>query len=105
MLTSEVIALDKQPFRSQIRLDDAHPVVRTAAQWIAANDYIYWRNGVCDRAWYNAQMFDATVRAIPPEDVELDDQTHWTRFIDPQPLHVLQFTGSLDLMVSPWYNV
>ena len=104
-LISEVLALDGQRYRSRIRLDEAHPTVKTAAQWIAANDYIFWRNGVCDRAWYNAQMFDAEVRAIPSADVELVDQTHWARFVDPEPRHVLQFTGSLDLMVSPWYNV
>jgi hypothetical protein len=102
---SSVIALDKQPFRSRIRLDDAHPVVRTEPAWIAANDYIYWRNGVYDRAWYNAQLFNARVRAIPAADVELDDQTHWTRFIDTNPRHVLHFDGAMDLMVSPWYNV
>ena len=105
LVESEVIALDKNAFRSRIRLDDSHPVVRAAPEWIAANDYIYWRNGVCDRAWYNAQMFDATVRAIPPADAELEDHTHWAQFIDARPLHVLQFEGSLDLMVSPWYNV
>ncbi len=105
LLQSEVVALDGNVFSSQLDCGASCPTVRPAAQWIAANDYIYWRNGVCDRVWYNASLFDATVQLLPKSACQIYDHTHWRAFVGSQPRHVLQFEGGLDLMVSPWYNV
>ena len=102
---SAVGSEDGGTFRSRIRLDDNHPQAQTAAEWIAANDFIYWRNGVCDRTWYDAGLFDAPVRVIPPEDVQVSDDTHWAQFVKPQPRHVLKYDAELEFMISPWFNV
>jgi hypothetical protein len=102
---STVASVDGGLFISTLRLDDKHPMAEPATEWIAANDYIYWRNGVCDRSWYDASLFDATVHIIPPDDVSISDGTHWARFVQPQPRHVLQYDGGLDLVLSPWFNI
>ena len=104
-LDSEITALDGKTFISKLHLDDAQPAVRAQPEWIAANDKIYWRNGVYDRAWYNGDMFNATIRSIPPRDANIHDETHWSRFVEPDPRHVLRYEGEMVLVVSPWYNV
>ena len=104
-IQSTVASNDRGLFSSSLRLDKNHPTAEPAAEWIAANDYIYWRNGVCDRSWYDASLFDATVYNIPPEDVAISDHTHWARFVQAQPRHVLQYDGELDLVLSPWFNL
>jgi hypothetical protein len=104
-IRSIVASKDGGLFSSTLRLDERHPMAEPAAEWIAANDYIYWRNGVCDRTWYDASLFNANVHMIPPDDVSISDETHWARFLQPQPRHVLQYDGELDLVLSPWFNI
>jgi hypothetical protein len=100
------VASDKgELFESTVRLDKAQPLVRPASEWVEANDFIYWRNGVCDRTYYDAGLFNARVHSVPPEDVAIVDNTHWARFIESRPRHVLWFDGALEFMVSPWFNV
>lgn len=104
-IRSTVVSSDGGLFSSTLHLDKNHPTAEPAAEWIAANDYIYWRNGVCDRSWYNASLFDATVYMIPPDQVSISDETHWARYVQPQPRHVLQYDGELNLVLSPWFNI
>ncbi len=92
-------------FSSSILIDEAHPMAKPATEWIEANDYIYWRNGVCDRTWYDASLFNARVRSVPAGDFTISDETPWARFIDPQPGNVLRYDGALEFMISPWFNV
>lgn len=105
IIKSTVASVDGGLFSSTLQLNDKHPVAEVANEWIAANDYIYWRNGVCDRSWYNASLFDAQVHIIPPGDFSISDETHWARFVQPQPRHILQYEGELDLVLSPWFNI
>jgi hypothetical protein len=104
-IRSTVASKDGGLFSSTLRLDEKHPMAKPAAEWIGANDYIYWRNGVCDRTWYDAGLFNGSVHIIPPDDVSISDETHWKRFLQPQPRHVLQYNGELDLVLSPWFNI
>ena len=104
-IRSTVASKDGGLFSSTLRLDEKHPMAEPAAEWIAANDYIYWRNGVCDRSWYDASLFDASVHIIPPDDASISDETHWARFVQPQPRHVLQYDGEINLVLSPWFNI
>ncbi len=94
-----------QLVHAEIRLSDRQPVVEPAPEWIEANDYIYWRNGVCDRLWYDASLFNGKVRSVPTKDVKITDETHWARFLNPEPRHVLRYEGALEFMISPWFNV
>jgi len=105
VLVSAVASEEGKLFESSVHLDEAHPLVGPASEWIEANDYIYWRNGICDRTYYDASLFNARVHSVPPEDVTIGDNTHWARFIEPRPRHVLRFDGALEFMISPWFNV
>ena len=104
-LRSEVRMQGGEFFRSRLQLDDDQPLVKPEPEWIAANDKIYWRNGVYDRAWYNGDIFNGAIRTIPPADTQIKDETHWARFVKPSPQHVLRYEGEMELVVSPWYNV
>lgn len=104
-LVSTVASEDGKLFESSTMLDKTQPLVRPASEWIEANDYIYWRNGICDRTFYDAGLFNARVHSVPLEDVAIVDNTHWARFIEPMPRQVLWFDGAIEFMISPWFNV
>lgn len=104
-LVSTVASNDGKLFESTVPLGKASPLVEPASEWIEANDYIYWRNGICDRTYYDAGMFNARVHSVPLEDITISDNTHWARFIETRPRHVLWFDGALEFMISPWFNV
>jgi hypothetical protein len=104
-IESLVVSNDEALFRATCRLDEEQPFARIATEWVVANDNIYWRNGIYDRTYYDANMIDAPVRHIPVQSVSIDDQTHWAQFIEPEPRHVLKYEGPLHFMIIPWYNV
>lgn len=104
-VVSTVGSEDGRLFSSTVRLDEQQPVVEPAAEWIEANDYIYWRNGVCDRTWYDASVFNGKVRSVPSRDFTIRDDTPWARFVEPQPRNVLRYEGALEFMISPWFNI
>ncbi len=94
-------------FHSTITLPDPadrHPVT-PAFEWIAANDFIYWMNGVNDRTFHNATAHSAELISIDPADVTLDDQTEWMPYVDPVPAHVLVYLDKIEFMIGPWWNV
>jgi hypothetical protein len=105
MLSSLATSTISGEFTSKVRLDDSQPVANIDPGWIAANDFIYWRNGICDRTWYDASLFNASVRSIPAQDIRIEDNTHWARFIRPKPRHVLKYDGGMEFMISPWDNI
>ena len=74
-------------------------------QWVTANDYIYWRNGICDRVFYDTGMAYPDASLIEPANADIDDQTHWAQFIDAQASHVIQFTKPIEFVIMPWFNV
>jgi hypothetical protein len=104
-IVSTVGSEDGCLFSSSIRLDEAHPMAQPATEWIEANDYIYWRNGICDRTCYDASVFNGKVRNVPPGDFTISDETHWARFVEQQPRNVLRYDGALEFVVSPWFNI
>ena len=83
---------------------DAMPV-RSHPEFVSANDFIYWRNGVCDRTFYDAGLADADQVAIDPSTVAITDGTEWVAFIEDAPRHVLVFRRAIEFVVSPWANL
>lgn len=100
-----VASNEEQLFSARLDLREEQSLARISTEWIAANDFIYWRNGICDRTYYDANMIAAPVRIIPVEDASIDDQTHWARFLDPRPRHILKYEGPLNFMIAPWFNI
>jgi hypothetical protein len=76
-----------------------------APEWVTANDLIYWRNGVCDRTFYDAGLADPAMVSVPPEDVAVADASDWADLVEPTPVAVLMFTEAIEFVVSPWANV
>jgi hypothetical protein len=100
-----VASLDEQLFNSRFSYDGDQEVHSVAPDWISANDYIYWRVGICDRVFYNTGMANPRVRSIEPSSAEINNQTHWAQFVEPVPKHIVQFRDSIDLVIEPWANV
>ncbi|MEP5765556.1 MAG: hypothetical protein ABJ308_13240 [Halieaceae bacterium] len=84
---------------------DSAPYVAIAGEWLEANDYIYWRNGLCDRAFYEAGMANPKVRNLTGDAVSIDDQTHWAQFVEPRPKHTLIYETPLEFVLMPWRNL
>ena len=72
---------------------------------MAANDYIYWRNGICDRAFYDAGLAQPRALLLPGAVATIDDQTHWAQFLEPQPKHIIHFQNAIDFVIQPWANL
>ena len=106
-MTTLVESNDKGLFRARAAqaVFDAASYVAIHGDWIAANDFIYWRNGVRDRCYYDAGMAKPQVRALDVEGVELTDATHWAQFLEPVPKHVLVYENAMHFMIVPWENL
>lgn len=99
------IGEDPHAFRATCRIPDDAPRVVTAREWSTANDLIFWRNGVCDRTFYDGGMADAEAVDLDPASVDIEDGSPWSAFIGERPAHVLVFCDAIELVVSPWHNV
>jgi len=105
ILHSVIDAGQEGRFESRLTLSDSHPVASPTPDWIAANDYIYWRNGVCDKTWYDSSLVSASLRIVPSADVAICDGTPWARFTESEPVNVVRYEAGIDFMVSPWFNL
>lgn len=76
-----------------------------ARQWVTANDYIYWLNGVNDRIFHNSTSHSAPLISVDLADVTLNDNTEWAPFHDAAPAHVLVYLDKIKFMIGPWWNV
>jgi hypothetical protein len=92
-------------FISTITLPDHLPAVHSSAEWVSANDYIYWGNGICDRTFYNAGLANTKVSLINSKDAVINDETFWAQFVEPDPVHILILNNAIEFVVSPWENV
>lgn len=92
-------------YSARFELPDAAPSVASHAEWVTANDFIYWRNGVCDRTFYDAGLAAPHQVAVDPTTVEIADGSEWAPFLEPSPRHVLVFRNPIEFVVSPWANI
>lgn len=81
------------------------PIAVNHRDFVTANDFIYWRNGVCDRTFYDAGLADPDQISIDPATVDIADATEWAAFVDGPPVHVLLFRNAIEFVVSPWENI
>ena len=95
---------DGSAFRATIDLTDATPAVNHA-EWVTANDRIYWGNGVCDRTFYDAGLAAPDVVAVPSEGIEVADDSPWAGLVESEPVTALVFGQAIEFVVSPWQNV
>ena len=94
-------------YSSEIVLPDVQDrnYVQPTREWAAANDLIYWMNGVADRTFYNSTAHSAPMISIDLNDVTIDDDTEWMPYVDTTPAHVTVYLDRLEFVISPWWNV
>jgi hypothetical protein len=85
--------------------DNPPEEVYLAREFIAANDLIYWRNGVADRTFFDGSMVNHKLLSLDTAHVTVEDNTYMAPFRKATPSSVLVFQGELNLVVSPWYNL
>ncbi len=92
-------------FEATIRLDPDHAESATATpEWIRSNDFIYWKNGVCDRTFYDAGLTSSPLEVVPDDRVEISHTTEWADFVEPDP-QVVVFPDAIDFVIMPWLNI
>ncbi len=79
--------------------------VEPTLDWVAANDFIYWINGVNDRTFYNSSAHSAPLISVDLDDVTLQDDSEWAPFLDPDPAHVLVYLDAIEFAIAPWWNI
>lgn len=92
-------------FNSKIILPDSPKYVSLSPEWIAANDEIYWGNGINDRTYYDGEMANPKIIRVADDSFNITDGSVWSQFLESVPSHVLVLNNALELVVSPWYNV
>ena len=83
----------------------ARQYVDPTLEWVAANDFIYWINGVKDRTFYNSTAHSAPLISVDLADVTLSDASEWAPFLDPNPAHVLVYLDKIQFAIAPWWNI
>lgn len=84
---------------------DPEDRVGFAREFVAANDFIYWGNGVSDRTLYNASVHNREAVRIANEDIAIRDDSPWRAYIDPTPKHSYVYLNPLEIVISPWWNL
>ena len=92
-------------FSATIQMPDEGEAVRADPEWVEANDYIYWLNGICDRTFYDSGLANARTHLIDPARCKIEDSTAWAKWVNPEPKHVIVFEHSIEFAMSPWWNV
>ena len=101
-----VLTPDNQ-FSSTIDLPAAvdRDFVSGTLEWTAANDFIYWMNGVNDRVLYNSKVHNASMISVDLADVSIANDSEFTPYLEPDPAHVLVYLNRLEFAIGPWWNV
>jgi hypothetical protein len=93
-------------FTSQISWPpSSSTAVRTAAEFVAANDYIFWGNAVADRGLYNGTVHNRDVLRVGAGDLVVDDKSRWAGYVEAEPAHAFVYQNGLEIVVSPWWNL
>ena len=92
-------------FRSTITLPQTMSPATTSAEWVSANDTIFWLNGICDRTFYDAGLANASQHRINTENCVIEDGSVWSKLVEPEPVHILIFDNPIEFVISPWENL
>ena len=78
-------------------------IARFTREMAAANDYIYWGNGVLDRGLYNATTFNYDAVIVPVRITT--DNTRWKQYLNDKPTYAVYYLNTLEYVLSPWWNL
>lgn len=96
---------ENNAFRSTITLPEISSPVTASADWVSANDHIYWSNGISDRTFYDAGLADAKQNRIDSENYVINDGSFWGKIVEPDPVHILILENPIEFVISPWENI
>ncbi len=93
-------------FSSRIRWPQLpESLVSFHREFVAANDYIFWGNGVADRGLHNATVHNRNAVFIESDQISLVDNSRWSEYINAAPVHTVVYRNPLDIVISPWWNL
>lgn len=92
-------------FTASCRSRQSGALVQVAAEWVEANDYIYWLSGICDRTFYDSGMARPKARLVDPENVTIEDTTRWGAMTTRKLKHAIVYENAIEFAMSPWWNV
>ena len=75
----------------------------TTLDWTEANKFVYWRNGVADKIYFNGLVYDTQMLEVPKHTVSISDGTVWAPYLRLD--QVLVFENPLEFIASPWNNL
>lgn len=81
------------------------PLRRFARELVAANDFIFWGNGVADRGVFNGSVYATRAQLINPDTLQVTDNSRWARYVNPAPRHSVIYRNALEIIISPWWNL
>ena len=104
-LTFDITSNDGGSIELSVPVPVRAPTGRATPEWVEANDYIYWRNGVCDRTFYDSGLANPRVRRLDPATAHITDTTPWATVVEPVPRSVVVFDHAIEFAISPWWNI
>ncbi|MAT93100.1 MAG: hypothetical protein CME59_10920 [Halioglobus sp.] len=73
--------------------------------FMTANDYVFWGNAVADRILYNSSAHNRDAAKIPAAGFTFSDNSAWSAYLAPEPLHTAVYLNQQDIVISPWWNL
>lgn len=97
---------ERHYFSSRVRWpQEPEERVSLTREFVAANDFIYWGNGVSDRTLYNASMHNRDAVRVVNGGMTLTDDSKWAPYLKPVPKHAYVYLNPLEIVISPWWNL
>lgn len=106
-ICTNILGHDGEAFSIRVPLDDTQEPreLKSDRQWLAANDYIFWPGGICDKVFFSSDVYNAPLIDHSSDDVELTHRALHTQFLKKGPPTVLALSKPATFIVSPWDNV
>jgi hypothetical protein len=105
-VVDEVTGQESLYFSSRINWpQQPEALVSFHREFAAANDYIYWGNAVADRGLHNASVHNRNAVLITGAQIAFTDNSRWSQYIRPEPVHTVVYRNPLDIVISPWWNL
>ncbi|MFT4518840.1 MAG: hypothetical protein ACI9JM_001225 [Halioglobus sp.] len=80
-------------------------LVQFEREFVVANDFIFWGNGVADHGFYNSTVFNRDAVLVDPAQFSFTDASEWAVYVNAAPVHALVYLNPLEIVASPWWNL
>lgn len=80
-------------------------VARFTREMAISNDYIYWSNGIYDRAVYNASTYNHDAYLVDTSKMTVQDTSRWAQYLDPAVKDAVYYVNTLEYVATPMANL